>query len=161
MLFRSAEAPDLDDASRLLGFAAALREARRAGLVLAYHDRSDGGLAATLAEMAFAGHCGLDISLPASAPLLPQLFSEELGAVLQVRAADAARVRSIFAAQGLADAVVDIGRPTSSMAVSIRCGDQCVQAGWSELRQAWSETSHRMRLLRDDPDSAQIGRAHV
>ena len=59
--------PDLDDPQRLIGFAVALRAARRAGLVLAYHDRSDGGLAATLAEMAFAGHCGLDVTLPADA----------------------------------------------------------------------------------------------
>ena len=123
--------------------------------MLAYHDRSDGGLAATLAEMAFAGHCGLDITLPADAPLLPQLFTEELGAVLQVRAADVARVQSLFAAEGLAAAVTDIGAPTTALRVSIRHGDSVLDLGWSDLRRAWSETSHRMRLLRDDPDSAR------
>jgi phosphoribosylformylglycinamidine synthase len=148
-----AEAPDLDDPQRLIGFAAALREARQAGLVLAYHDRSDGGLAATLAEMAFAGHCGLDVMLPADAPLLPQLFAEELGAVLQVRAGDASRVRGLFAARGL-DAT-DIGAPSAAMTVTFACGAEQVTASWQSLRRAWSETSHRMRLLRDDPDSAR------
>ncbi|MEY4763272.1 MAG: hypothetical protein RLZZ200_3129, partial [Pseudomonadota bacterium] len=114
------DAPDLDDPTRLVGFAAALREARRAGFVLAYHDRSDGGLVAVLAEMAFAGHCGLDISLPGGAPLVPQLFAEELGAVLQVRESDVARVQSIFASQGLGEAVADIGSPTDQLNVSIR-----------------------------------------
>ena len=69
------EAPDLDDPRRLLNFTAAMAELRREGLVLAYHDRSDGGLFATLVEMAFAGHCGLDIALPVErGPAFPQLF---------------------------------------------------------------------------------------
>jgi phosphoribosylformylglycinamidine synthase len=148
-----AGAPDLDDPQRLTGFAAALRASRRAGLLLAYHDRSDGGLAATLAEMAFAGHCGLDVTLPADAPLLPQLFAEELGAVLQVRVADMARVQALFVAQGLE--ATDIGAPTTAMNVTIRCGAQQLAASWQSLRRAWSETSHRMRLLRDDPQSAR------
>jgi phosphoribosylformylglycinamidine synthase len=147
--------PDLDDPARLLAFAAALREARAAGLVLAYHDRADGGLLATLAEMAFAGHCGLEVQLPGNADsALPQLFAEELGAVLQVPAAAAARVVALFEGFGLAGAVTDIGRPVAAMQVDIRCGSLHYRAAWRELRQAWSNVSYQMRRLRDEPGSA-------
>jgi phosphoribosylformylglycinamidine synthase len=147
--------PDLDTPQRLLAFAAALREARSANLLLAYHDRSDGGLFATLCEMAFTGHCGLDLVLPTGSALLAQLFSEELGAVVQVRESALARVQAIFAAHGLGDALVDIGTLTSAMSLTLRCGDEHYSASWQDLRRAWSETSHRMRLLRDDPASAR------
>ena len=94
------EVPDLDDPSRMPLLFDALAGLRRAGLVLAYHDRSDGGLFVTLAEMAFAGHVGLDHRrgtpagrlVDASAPA-SWLFNEELGVVVQVRVADRARVR--------------------------------------------------------------------
>ncbi|HNR23118.1 MAG TPA: phosphoribosylformylglycinamidine synthase, partial [Steroidobacteraceae bacterium] len=74
------DCPDLDSAPRLADFAAALRALREGGHVLAYHDVSDGGLFTTLVEMAFAGHCGLDIELPAMiATAAEQLFAEEPG----------------------------------------------------------------------------------
>src|SRR6185369_4755455 len=89
------ETPDLDDPQHLKSFAEALAELRTQGLVLAYHDRSDGGLFATLTEMAFAGHCGLDVSLSSyRGSALAQLFAEELGAVIQVREADESRVKA-------------------------------------------------------------------
>ncbi len=147
------ESPDLVDPAHLLGFAAALHEARSQGLVLAYHDRSDGGLLATLAEMAFASRCGLDIELPPE-DLAGQLFSEELGAVLQVRAADVARVGGLFEKHGLAATVTDIGAPQADLAVQVRAGDERWKSDWLTLRRVWSETSHRMRLLRDDPQTA-------
>src|SRR2546430_6426285 len=76
---------DLDEPQRLTRFAAALAEARAAGMLRAYHDRSDGGLLVTLLEMAFAGHCGLDIALPeARGPPPAQLFREEPGVVVQI-----------------------------------------------------------------------------
>ena len=145
--------PDLDDPQRLMGFASALRACREADLLLAYHDRSDGGLLATLVEMAFAGRCGLSLKLPSHVPLLAQLFAEELGAVLQVRAADVAAVQAQFAAQGLGAEV--IGRPDSQMSVRFACGNETLQFDWQTLRKAWSETSHRMRLLRDEPECAR------
>ncbi len=83
------EPADLDEPARLTQLAAALAELRAAGMLLAYHDRSDGGLFVTLLEMAFAGHCGLDIALPAArGGALAQLFAEEPGVVVQVLAGD-------------------------------------------------------------------------
>ena len=155
--------PDLDDPQRLKSFAAALTELKDAGLALAYHDRSDGGLFATLTEMAFAGHCGLDISLAADrGPALAQLFAEELGAVIQVREADETRVASIFAKHGLASLVSRIGKPVASkdgrdataLRVRIAIGDTHIDESWIDLRRAWSETSWQLRRLRDDPACA-------
>src|SRR6185436_18687645 len=88
--------PDLDEPKLLTSLAAALADLRAQNLVLAYHDRSDGGVFATLVEMAFAGHCGLDVKLPAGANgAAGALFSEELGVVLQVRAAQLEAARAI------------------------------------------------------------------
>ena len=104
-------APDCDDPQRLRAFVAAVIELRRAGRILAYHDRSDGGLFATLAEMAFAGHCGLDITLQATnrAEAVAELFAEELGAVIQVETAHLPEVQAVFAKAGLGAMVHDLG----------------------------------------------------
>ena len=97
------------------------RELRAQNLVLAYHDRSDGGVFATLVEMAFAGHCGLDVKLPAGRRTAPRgaLFCEELGVVLQVKAEHAATVQSIFVRHGLGDMTHALGAPTREMRVRI------------------------------------------
>jgi phosphoribosylformylglycinamidine synthase len=150
--------PDLDDPALLLGFAAGLRELRAADRVLAYHDRADGGLFATLVEMAFAGHCGLEVELPeARGDAFAQFFSEELGVVLQVRAADVAAVRDTFARHGLGDEVVlALGTPDArEQRIRIRAGAQQFDESWEDLRRAWSETSWLMRSLRDDPACAR------
>jgi len=149
------ESPDLDDPRRLLNFTAALAELRSAGLLLAYHDRSDGGLFATLVEMAFAGHCGLDIALPIErGAAFPQLFSEELGVVVQVRADDERRLVEILAKHGLDKSALCVGTPTPELRVRMRVGDALIDEEWVDLRRAWSETSWRMRSMRDDPQSA-------
>jgi phosphoribosylformylglycinamidine synthase len=149
------EPADLDDPQRLMRLAAALAELRAAGLVLAYHDRSDGGLFATLTEMAFAGHCGLDVQLPAErGPALAQLFSEELGVVLQVNAADETRFTAILGKHGLSDSALRLGTPATELRVRISIGPTKLDESWVDLRRAWSETSWRMRRLRDDPQSA-------
>src|SRR5215468_9798902 len=146
---------DLDEPQRLTQLAAALRELRSHGVVRAYHDRSDGGLCVTLLEMAFAGHCGLDISLPAArGAVLPQLFAEEPGVVLQILAGDEPAFLTILARHGLGDAALYLGAPVSELRVQIRVGETLVDEGWEELRRAWSETSWRMRRLRDDPQCA-------
>ncbi len=146
---------DLDDPQRLLNLAAVLSELRAANLVLAYHDRSDGGLFATLIEMAFAGRCGLHIALPAAAgPAAAQLFAEELGVVLQITAENEPRFTAILDKYGLSRAAMYLGAPTSDMRVQIRIGDVEFDESWVDLRRAWSETSWRMRRLRDDPQCA-------
>ena len=159
-----AHPPDLEDSQRLLRLTAALAELRQAGLVLAYHDRSDGGLLATLLEMAFAGHCGLDIRLPqhgegpgtgdGGSPAA-QLFAEELGVVLQIAAADERKVHAILARHGLADLATRVGAPLQELRVRIHVGtERVLDESWTDLRAAWSETSWRMRRLRDDPQCA-------
>jgi phosphoribosylformylglycinamidine synthase len=155
-----AEPPDLDDSQQLVRLAAALAELRQAGLVLAYHDRSDGGLLATLLEMAFAGHCGLEIRLPAQGEgdggsPAAQLFAEELGVVLQTAAADQRRVHEILSRHGLADLATRVGVPLQELRVRIHVGtERVLDESWTDLRGAWSETSWRMRRLRDDPQCA-------
>jgi phosphoribosylformylglycinamidine synthase len=149
------EPADLDDPRRLVQFAAALSELRAAGLVLAYHDRSDGGLFATLVEMAFAGHCGVEVSLPsARGPALAQLFAEEPGAVIQVRAADEARVAAVFASHNLGAHTLRIGAPAADLRVRIEVGHVSCDESWVDLRRAWSETSWQLRRLRDEPKCA-------
>jgi phosphoribosylformylglycinamidine synthase len=145
---------DLDDAKLLVGFAAALIELRRRALVLAYHDRSDGGLLVTLAEMAFAGHCGVDVTLAGSGSAPAQLFAEEPGAVLQVLQSQQRAVLECFATHGLAGCVQAIGAPQPQLRLRIRCGEALLDEGWSDLRRAWSQTSYGMRRLRDDPQCA-------
>ena len=151
-----AEPPDLDDSQRLVRLAAALAELRQTGLVLAYHDRSDGGLIATLLEMAFAGHCGLDIRLPAqSGAPAAQLFAEELGVVLQTTVAGEERLHAILSRHGLAELVTRVAAPLPELRIRIHVGaDRLLDESWADLRRAWSETSWQMRRLRDDPQCA-------
>jgi phosphoribosylformylglycinamidine synthase len=151
------EPPDLDDPARLAAFFAAIQALNAAGHLLAYHDRSDGGLFATVVEMAFAGHCGLEIDIaPLAGEPLAALFNEELGAVVQLRADALATVRAVFAAAGLADCVHFIGRPVVEGRVRIRRGAApLLDAARRELRDAWSQTSYQMQALRDHPDCAR------
>jgi phosphoribosylformylglycinamidine synthase len=154
--------PDLDEPALLARLAAALIELRARGLVLAYHDRSDGGLLVTLAEMAFAGHCGVDVTLASgestaaatAGSTLAQLFAEEPGAVLQVLQSQQQAVLACFAAHGLAGCAQVIGAPQRQLRLRIRSGATLLDEAWGDLRRAWSETSYRMRRLRDDPQCA-------
>jgi phosphoribosylformylglycinamidine synthase len=136
-----ARPPDLADPELLTGLAAALGRAARRELVLAYHDRSDGGVFATLVEMAFAGHCGLDVKLPAGANgAAGALFSEELGVVLQVKAAQADAAQAVLDKHGLGALTHTIGAPTREMRVRIEAATGRVDETWEDLRRAWSET---------------------
>jgi len=149
------EPADVDDPQLLVKLTAAMKDLRAADLVLAYHDRSDGGLFATLVEMAFAGHCGLSIQLPEErGTAVAQLFAEELGAVLQVKAADEQRLVQILARHGLERHALKIGVPTTDLRVRMTVGATVLDEAWVDLRRAWSETSWRMRRMRDDPRSA-------
>ena len=153
------QAPDVDDAEDLKAFFAVIQGLNADGHILAYHDRSDGGLLVTALEMAFAGHCGLNLYLDAlaadSAELAAVLFNEELGAVIQVHQDATPEVLAQFSAAGLGDCVAVIGQPVNSDAVAIGFNGQPVFAGQRRLLQRqWSETSYRIQRLRDNAQCA-------
>ncbi len=149
--------PDLDEPALLRGFFAAIQTLGAAGRLLAYHDRSDGGLAVALAEMAFASAGGGDITIPSGeSPDAAALFSEELGAVLQVRTADLPAVQAELDACGLAGLHHVIGRPTAGDRLVIRRGGRVLlDESRTALRESWSDTTFRMQSLRDDPECAR------
>ena len=150
------EAPDVDDAGALRSMVRAVGELAVKGRLLAYHDRSDGGLAVTLLEMAFAGRCGLDIGLPGADAPIPALFAEELGAVIQVRSADLADVLGVLRTFGLEGRCHRIGRPVPGSRIRITQGDRVVlEDNRVALHRIWSETSFAMQALRDNPACAQ------
>jgi phosphoribosylformylglycinamidine synthase len=148
--------PDLDDAKRLKALFDLVQEANRAGLLLAYHDRSDGGAIVTLLEMAFAGHCGLEIHLDGWAEAtLRALFNEELGAVLQVATANRETFEALLVKYSLAGMSHRIGRPKEKLGIKFFLGSEAVfKWQWTTLFGAWNETSHAMQRLRDNPLSA-------
>ncbi len=149
------EPPDLDDAAALVSFFSAIRELAGAGLVLAYHDRSDGGLAITLLEMAFAGRAGFEVDLGTVATPAAALFGEELGAVLQLRERDADAVQAILTRHRIGGSARIIGKVTRGRRVCIRAnGRSHIDDDRVRLHGIWSETSWRMQKLRDDPACA-------
>ncbi len=148
--------PDLDDPQRLTRWFAAQRDLRASGLLLAYHDRSDGGLFTALAEMAFAANVGLDVELDpnAAADAVAYLFNEELGAIIQVPAAAEKRVAEVLAAQRLPHhAIARIAKHDD--VVVRRAGSELYRSARVELRRKWSELTYRMQALRDDPQCAR------
>ena len=155
------EVPDLDDPERLRNFFALVGDARQAGLLLAYHDRSDGGAFAAMCEMAFASRCGLDIVLDAwGEDPFRTLFNEELGAVVQVADEDRAAFADLVERHALTECAQRIARPTSAARVGVRLdGDLLAQWRWEELFDAWWATTHAMQKLRDNPDCADEERA--
>ena len=146
------KAPDVDSAKELRAFFETIQKLNAAGKIMAYHDKSDGGLYTTLAEMAFAGHVGVTVKADAlKGNLIDALFNEELGAVLQVKNADLAAVRDAFAAAGLGDTVSEIA--TLNDTYNLVIGDYA--EGLSDLRAIWSDTTRRIAALRDNPDCAE------
>jgi phosphoribosylformylglycinamidine synthase len=150
------ETADVRDAAQLAGFYRAIQQLVEARLLQAYHDRSDGGLLVTLLEMAFAGHCGLDIDIDAlGQDRLAALFNEELGAVVQIAAGDRERVDQIFTQCGLQQCLFDLGSAIVGDRVNIRAGDHRVYGeSRTTLRTWWAETTWQMQRLRDNPDCA-------
>ncbi|BCV53287.1 phosphoribosylformylglycinamidine synthase [Shewanella algae] len=148
-------APDLDQAAVLKAFFEVTQQLVAERSLLAYHDKSDGGLFTTLVEMAFAGHTGLNVDISALAgSALARLFNEELGAVLQVSKDQAAEIIKAYT-----DAGVDC-HPIAELSDDgrIRIQDQCAEiysASRTELRKLWSETTYRMQALRDNPECAR------
>jgi len=149
-------APDIDDPKLLSGFFNAIQQLLEDKKIIAYHDRSDGGTAITLLEMAFAGHCGLDIDLGSGGTVHGALFAEEAGAVVQVRASDLNDVMAIFAEHGLGDLVQNIGSAVAGNDVRMRfAGSVVLQGQRIDFHRKWQELSYRMQALRDNSECAQ------
>ena len=153
------DAPDVDAPQKLAAFFKIIQKLAADDMLLAYHDRSDGGLFACVAEMAFASRCGLALDigdLCDGSPVSPvkALFSEELGAVVQIRRAQRNIVQAAFQTAGIT--AVLIGAPDRSGEVKINCrGEVLIREARVDLHRAWSETSYRMQSLRDNPECAQ------
>jgi phosphoribosylformylglycinamidine synthase len=174
------DAPDVDSADDLKGFFAAIQQLNTESKLLAYHDRSDGGLYATLCEMAFAGRCGLSINLDILAMegehaadwgdaknwagqvaerrnelTLRALFAEELGAVIQVRAEDKSAVMNVLRQFQLGAWSHIIGKPNDRGVIEFTRDAKTVYSEQrSALHRLWSETSWRIARLRDNPACA-------
>ncbi len=174
------DAPDVDDPDRLAAFFAAMRQLASEDRLLAYHDRSDGGLLAAVCEMAFAAHCGVslntdglcydplinDVDGNEKRPnllggrsfemLMRALFNEELGAVIQIRRRDRQVVMAVLRAAGLGACTQFIGAPNAWDRLRIiRNAKAVFDEPRVDVQRAWSETSYRMQQLRDNPECAQ------
>ncbi|THD55713.1 phosphoribosylformylglycinamidine synthase [Enterobacteriaceae bacterium ML5] len=147
---------DVRSAEQLGGFFNAMQALVSEQKLLAYHDRSDGGLLVTLAEMAFAGHCGLTADIAALGnDSLAALFNEELGAVIQVRASDREAVEKTLADFGLADCTHYLGTAETGDRFIISSGSKPVYSeSRTTLRTWWAETTWQMQRLRDNPECA-------
>ncbi|MDO5102387.1 MAG: phosphoribosylformylglycinamidine synthase [Lautropia sp.] len=168
--------PDFEHPESLIHLHQVIKAAQAEGLLLAYHDRSDGGLFATICEMAFAGHCGVSIQLdmltidpftadagdykirPAQVAelrhdrVLRALFNEEPGVVLQVSRENRDRMMALLREHGLSVHSHVIGMPNDQDTIEIHNDARCLfSQPRAVLQQAWAETSHRIASLRDDP----------
>ena len=148
---------DLDDPVALRAFFNAIQELNQRQLLLAYHDRSDGGLLVTIAEMMFAGHCGVDLRLDdLSGDAVAILCNEELGAVIQVRHSDTDEVLKLLHDVGLGRYTHLIGELNRVDRLRIaRDRQMLLDESRVDLQRAWGETSYQMQALRDNPDCAQ------
>jgi phosphoribosylformylglycinamidine synthase len=149
------DTPDIDDASQLRGFFAAVQEMNSRDLILAYHDRSDGGLFATVAEMIFAGRLGVTLTLDGSrTELLRRLFSEEAGAVVQVAKSKLPQVQMVLDRHGVAAQAV--GRIKDEPCLTVRSDETTVlEMDRATMQREWSEMSYRIQALRDNPTTAK------
>ena len=155
------DAPDLDDTGRLKAFYNVIQQLVAEDKLLAYHDRSDGGLFATLAEMAFAGRCGLNVDLTSlvanqadvNEASIRALFNEELGAVIQIAKQDVAAVEALFKEADLALHAVATIDTDEKIVIRNQAGIVLEQTR-ADLQRAWQETSHAIQRLRDNPACA-------
>lgn len=147
---------DVENPQRLKAFFDAMQQLVQQQKLLAYHDRSDGGLIVTLAEMAFAGNCGVNVDIETlGAGDLAVLFNEELGAVLQIRQADHQVVWDTLKQYQLDDVATVLGNVTADNNIIVKRGEQVVlQQARSALRQIWGELTWQMQRLRDNPACA-------
>ncbi|HEX7155997.1 MAG TPA: phosphoribosylformylglycinamidine synthase, partial [Burkholderiaceae bacterium] len=180
------DAPDLDDPAALAAALRAVRQLARADAILAYHDRSDGGLWACACEMAFAGRSGITLNVdvlafdpdasdsgdykirPAQVEvrrrerMLRALFSEEPGCLIQVRAADRTQVMEELRRAGLGALSHVVGKPNARDTLEVWCDARAaIKIGRRELHKVWGEVSWRIARLRDNPDCADAEYASI
>jgi len=150
------ETPDLDHVGVFAKFFHAIQRLNAEGKVLAYHDRSDGGLVATVAEMAFAGRTGLDIHLDVLGNnALNSMFAEELGCVIQIKREHREAVVAHLIEEGMGSITHIIGQLNEDMRLHMCCENHAVlDEDILSLQQVWSETSYQMVRLRDNPECA-------
>ncbi|MGB5627487.1 MAG: phosphoribosylformylglycinamidine synthase [Woeseiaceae bacterium] len=148
------DTPDLDDPQLLKGFFAAIQELNSRGMLLAYHDRSDGGLFACVSEMMFASRLGVSLALSGSrVGLLEALFSEEIGAVVQVAKSKLTQVQMVIDRNRIA--ATAIGRVEAEPRLTVRSDDKVVlDLDRTTMQREWSEMSYRIQALRDNPATA-------
>lgn len=165
------QCPDVHDVEILKDFFDATQQLQELGIVLAYHDRSDGGLFTTLVEMMFAGRCGIDIMLDNICPssdirhVIETLFNEELGAVFQVRKEHETKFRSCFATCGPPPGLITkIGRVSEKQKqnLTIYHGSTLVyRNSRANLQQTWASTSYHMQKIRDNAACADQEFANI
>ena len=181
------QTPDVDSSADLKAFFAAIQELNSAGKILAYHDRSDGGLYATLCEMAFAGRSGLSINLDIltmdhehaadqgdaknwaeqiaerrNDQSLRALFSEELGAVIQINIDQRSEVMDVLRSHNLGACSHEIGKPNNTDTISfVRDAKEIYSQKRAALHQIWSKTSWQIARMRDNPTCADAEYARL
>ena len=145
------DVPDASDFPSLKALWDVLQDPSMRTTILAMHDRSDGGLFTTLVEMAFAGHCGLTLEVPDDEPLLPFLFNEEIGVVLQIESSSLKLWQQTMLDRGLH--LIDLGAPQKDHKIQLRQNSRQVASyDRGALAQRWSRVSHHLQRLRDHPD---------
>ncbi len=154
------DSPDMDDPALVKRAFQAVQELIRQRLILAGHDRSDGGLITTLLEMAFSGNCGLDIELVSKDTPLATLFSEELGLVIECQSIRLAEITEVLTRGNIPHAV--IATSTRSKQIRVRCnGELVLDKPMQELRQIWEETSYQLERLQMNPSCADAEKAAI
>ena len=161
--------PDLDDPEKFVGFFNAIQQLLAEDLILSYHDRGDGGLLATIAEMAIAGRKGVSLLLDkvtgqlsgelggvSSESVLAALFAEELGAVVEIDKSQLAAVMAVFAKHGVSDICHLIGNTSAEPTINIQLNNQQLYSeSVTTLNRAWSELTYQMQAKRDNPECAK------
>ncbi len=151
------ETPDLENSNLLIGFFQALQILNESDYILAYHDRSDGGLFVTLVEMAFAGHTGIDVELAHTDNIIASLFNEELGAVIQIKSVHEESVKQTFVNAGIDEqALHSIGTVNNDYCFRFKQDkSNTLELPIHDLHKKWSSTSFQIQSLRDNPECAQ------
>ena len=157
--------PDLDDPQLLTRTFSAVQQLVSERLILAGHDRSDGGLATTLLEMAFAGNCGIDIDLGKQNDAVAALFSEELGLAVEYLPSQESKIFSVLDHAAVPYQVIGKTTQAKQIVLSLRTQNSELKTVLNEdmrvLRDIWEETSHQLDLLQRNPENIREERKNI